>query len=149
MIFALKSTLIYIIQHFLPKINSDFYNVKNCFFAHKKFKALTVIRRSEPNSALSGLGSSHCVEFLCEFALLVSCGILVENAVCNRLVNLLDSFLVSFSCGCLVSCGNSCIELLELGLELRTEHLVLKCLSFDNLDALLGGFDVCQNFHLP
>lgn len=91
----------------------------------------------------------HGVEQLSELALLVSGCVLVDDVVANSLVHLLDSELVSFQGNCLVTCFNSCEELLHCSAELALENLVLKGLGSDYLNALLCTFDIRHNIHLP
>lgn len=90
----------------------------------------------------------HLVEFNGKLALLVRSCILVNDAAVGSLVNLLDSFLVSLGCGGLVPVFESGFILLYDGVELRLEDTVLKRLRFDDLNALLCGFDVRQEVHL-
>ena len=84
----------------------------------------------------------HLVESECELALLVSSVVLVKNVLRNSLVNLLNSCCVSNLCFVLVTSFNSGIELLDCGLELCLEHLILECLHRNNLNTLLCRLNI-------
>lgn len=90
----------------------------------------------------------HLVEFNGKLALLVCSCILVNNVAVCCLVDLLDSLLVCFGCGCLVPALQSCVILLYDGVKLRLEDTVLKRLRFDDLYTLLCGFNVRHEVHL-
>ena len=78
----------------------------------------------------------HTVEHGSKSALF-SCGIvLVKNTVSNCLVDLLDSLLVGLLGGSFVACCHSGFIFFEIGLESGFEHLVLKRLRLDDLNAL-------------
>lgn len=78
----------------------------------------------------------HTVEHGSKSALF-SCGIvLMKNAVSNCLVNLLDSLLIGLLSGNLVACGHSGFIFLQISFESGFEHLVLKRLRLDDLNAL-------------
>ena len=90
----------------------------------------------------------HLVESFRELALLASSSILVNDVASSSLVDLLNSSLV----GCLSKLGitgsESSLILLDIGLHLRAEDLVLKGLRFSCLNALLCTFNVRHSFHL-
>ena len=80
---------------------------------------------------------------------LLSCSVvLVEKTLSYCLVDLLNCCLISFSGCSLITGSECCFVLLHRSLERALEHLVLKSLSFDNLNALLCGFNVRQTVHL-
>ena len=89
-------------------------------------------------------GLAQCVELLGQLALLVSSGILVDDAVADSLVNLLGSEGVSNLSCFLIARSKCCLVLLECGVQLAAEDLVLKGLNLSNSDALLCRFDVCH-----
>ena len=91
----------------------------------------------------------HVVELEGELALLVSSVVLVEQVLCNSLVEHLNSFGVASGCSSLVAGFNSSEELLDGGLQLALEHLVLQGLGFDYFYALLSGLNVRHWIFLP
>ena len=90
----------------------------------------------------------HCVELLGEVGLLVSCVVLVKDAVSNCLVYLLNRELVKIGSCCLVAGLNCKVVLLECGLELALDHLILESLGLVNEDTLLCGLDISHFFLL-
>ena len=93
--------------------------------------------------------SSKLVHHLGVLALLVGSSVLMNETVGSSLVQLLDSGGVSGGGSSLVALGDSSLELLHRGAELGASHLVLQGLGLNDLDALLGGFDIRQSVHLP
>ena len=85
---------------------------------------------------------AHCVELLGELALLVSSLVLVNDTVCSSLVDLLDGSSVGCLSSLHVACLQSSIVLLDLGLELGLDHLVLQRLNSGYANALLRRFDI-------
>ena len=75
------------------------------------------------------------VELLSELALLSCSLVLVHDTLSASLVNLLDSKLDSFR-------GLLSVSSLDNSLKVGLNHLVLKCLSVDNLYSLLSGFNI-------
>lgn len=90
------------------------------------------------NFALKLLSS---VELLSELALLSCSLVLVHKTLSASLVNLLDSEL--YSLGRLLS-----VSSLDNSLKVGLYHLVLKCLSCDNLYSLLSGLNIRHNHYL-
>ena len=84
------------------------------------------------------------IELECELRLLVSGVVSVKNAVSNCLVNLLDNKTKKLTSGYLITSLNSSVELLNGGLELALNHLILKCLCLVYKNTLLSGLDVCH-----
>ena len=86
----------------------------------------------------------HSVELVGELALVSGGFILVNDAVSNSLVNLLDSCFVCFgSCG-LVTGRDSSLILLYSSFERALEHLVLESFCFGNEYTFFGRFNVRQ-----
>lgn len=83
-----------------------------------------------------------------KLTLLVCGSVLVDDTTSCSLVDLLNSCLVSFGSCCLVASLESSIVLLYDGTELGLEDLVLQGLCFDDLNALLSGFNVRHEVHL-
>lgn len=86
----------------------------------------------------------HIVECLGELALLVSCSILVNDALGSCYVDLLNSCLIGSLCQLSVTGCKSSLVLLDIGLECRAERLVLQSLGLDNLYSLLCRLNVRQ-----
>jgi len=80
------------------------------------------------------------VELLSELALLSCSLVLVHDTL--SLVNLLDSKLDSLR-------GLLSVSNLDNSLKVGLNHLVLKCLSVDNLYSLLSGFNIRHNVEPP
>lgn len=122
--------------------------VGSAFAYYLKKKLKTQKDRPEGRSfKLCDWKLSASVQLLIESGLLSGSSILVQNTLGSSLVDLLNSNLDSL---CLVSCVrlDSSVSLLDLGLELRIDHLVLQSLSSSNLYALLSGLDVGHSGHL-
>ena len=110
-----------------------------------------VIRMKKARRGLVGgliFALCHCVEFLGEFRLLVSCVVLVNETASNCLVKLLNSELIKFGSRRLVACFNSSVILLDYSLKLALNHLVLKCLSLVDKNTLLSGLNI-SHFSSP
>ena len=82
------------------------------------------------------------VELLSKLALLSCSLVLVHDTLSASLVNLLDSELDSLR-------GLLSVSSLDNSLKVRLNHLVLKCLSVDNLYSLLSGFNIRHNVEPP
>lgn len=82
------------------------------------------------------------IELLSELALLSCSLVLVHDTLSASLVNLLDSELDSLR-------GLLSVSSLDNGLKVGLNHLVLKCLSVDNLYSLLSGFNIRHNVEPP
>jgi len=89
------------------------------------------------------------VELAGEAALFASCGVLMKNTLRDSFVYLLYGFLVGSVCGFLVAGRDSRLVLLERSFERSFYHFVSETFALGDLDALLCGFDVRQDFHLP
>ena len=72
----------------------------------------------------------------------VSRVVLVKDAVSNCLVYLLNSKSVKLGSSGLIACLNCSVELLDNGLELALNHLVLECLSTVYKNTLLSGLNI-------
>ncbi len=95
------------------------------------------------------MGLREFVEGECKLALLMSCGILMNDTASSSLVNTLNCNLVCLGSSSLITRLNSSIELLDDCLHLGVSDLVLESLLLDNKDTLLCGLNVCQRIHLP
>ena len=105
----------------------------------------------EPSSPKLHIKERLCAKLveLYSIVALLSCSIvLMEKTLSYCLVNLLDCCLVCFSGCSLITGSECCFILLHRSLERALEHFVLKSLCFDNLYALLCGFNVRQTVHL-
>ena len=91
--------------------------------------------------------SLSSVELLSKLGLLSSSAVLVHNALSASLVNSLDSSSYS-SFGISSLSSSSSVSLLDNSLEFRLNHLVLECLSSNNLYSLLSGFNI-WHFKIP
>ncbi len=95
------------------------------------------------------MGLRDFVEGECKLALLMSCGILMNDTASSSLVNTLYCNLVCLGSSSLITRLNSSIELLDDRLHLGASDLVLECLLLDNKNTLLCRLNVCQQIHLP
>ena len=78
--------------------------------------------------------------------LFVRGGVLVENTLRGGLVDRLDGLAHSGVGGGLVAGLGGGVELLDVGLQLRLDHLVLHILLLGDENALLCGLNVSQSF---
>ena len=97
----------------------------------------------------SSLSLRHCVEGLCELALFVRGNVLMDDTVRGSLIDLLNSKQICALCSFLVTGLDGSMELLYNGTQLVVRHLVAKCFSLNDFNALFRGFDICQDIHLP
>ena len=84
----------------------------------------------------------HIVEGLCKLALLTGSGVLVDDSTSSSLVDLLYSSLVGGLSELSVAFSNSSLILLDIGLELGLEDLVLHGLRLGNDNTLLRTLDI-------
>ena len=84
----------------------------------------------------------HGVECLGELALLVCGAVLVDDALGSGNIDLLARDLVKLLCGSHIVGSNRSAVLLDVGLHLRLEHLILQGLGLGNAHALLRGLDI-------
>jgi len=119
----------------------------------KRFSRIFVYKRKRLQARLASLflysGLREFVEGECKLALLMSCGILMNDTASSSLVNTLNCNLVCLGSSSLITRLNSSIELLDDSLHLGASNLVLKSLLLDYKNTLLCGLNVCQQIHLP
>ena len=118
-----------------------------------RFSRIFVYKRKRLQARLASLflysGLREFVEGECKLALLMSCGILMNDTASSSLVNTLNCNLVCLGSSSLITRLNSSIELLDDSLHLGASNLVLESLLLNNKNTLLCGLNVCQQIHLP
>lgn len=85
------------------------------------------------------------VELLCKLGFLSCSSVLVNDVLSGSLIDLFHCQSDS-SLGVLGFFGAGSVSLLENGLEVGLNSLVLHCLCSDNFNSLFCGFDVRHNF---
>ena len=115
----------------------------------EKLSTLSTASKGRPSGRPFILGLlTDLVEFQGHSALAMSSRVLVQNALGNSLIDLLDCDLVSaIGLGAIAFCGSR-LELLDGGLQFGLRSLVARIANLTDQNTLLGRLNIRQTKHL-